>query len=130
MKSIQRATSGSPFEKTVGFSRAIRVHNTIAVSGTAPLNENGTTAYPGDLYQQTKRCLHIIKEAIEAVDGKIGDVIRTRVFLTDMDRWEEAAKAHGEVFENIQPACTFVEVNRFIRKDWLVEMEADCLVQD
>ena len=119
-------SSGSPFEKTIGFSRAVRVGRTIAVSGTAPIAPDGTTAFPGDLYHQTRTCLEIIKTAIENAGGRLEDVVRTRIMLTDISRWREAAQAHGEYFGDIRPACTFVQVSRFIEADWLVEMEADC----
>ena len=121
-------SSGSPFEKSIGFSRAVRVGSTIAVSGTAPIAPGGGTAYPGDLYRQTRACIEILKSAIESAGGTLADVVRTRIMLTDIDRWQEAAKAHGEFFGNIRPASTFVEVSRFIDADWLVEMEADAVV--
>ena len=121
-------SSGSPFEKPVGFSRAVRIGNAIAVSGTAPIDEDGSTASPGDLYGQTKHCLSIIQKALEESGGGMKDVIRTRVFLTDISRWEEAARAHGEFFSDIRPACTFVEVKGFIQSDWLVEIEADAIL--
>jgi enamine deaminase RidA (YjgF/YER057c/UK114 family) len=125
----QLISSGSPFERPIGFSRALRVGNTISVSGTAPIAAGGGTAYPGDLYRQTLTCIEIIKAAIEHAGGTLSDVIRTRIMLTDIDRWQEAAKAHGEFFGEIRPASTFVEVSRFIDADWLVEMEADALVE-
>lgn len=124
----QLVSSGSPLEQPIGFSRAVRLGNIIAVSGTAPLAPDGTTDCPGDLYGQTKRCLAIMQQAIEAAGGALDQVTRTRIMLTDISRWEEAAKAHGEVFADIRPACTFVEVKGFIRDDWLVETEADCVV--
>ena len=124
----QLISSGSPFEKPIGFSRAVRVGNTIAVSGTAPIAPGGGTAYPGDLYRQTQACLEIIRDAIERAGGKLTDVIRTRIMLSDIDRWQEAARAHGEFFGEIRPASTFVEVSRFIDPDWLVEVEADGVV--
>jgi enamine deaminase RidA (YjgF/YER057c/UK114 family) len=123
-------SSGSPYEKPVGFSRAVRIGNSIAVSGTAPIAEDGSTACPGDLYGQTRHCLSIIREAIEGLGGRLDDVIRTRVFLTDISRWEEAARAHGEYFSDIRPACTFAEVKGLIKSDWLVEIEADVTVID
>jgi enamine deaminase RidA (YjgF/YER057c/UK114 family) len=126
--SRQLISSGSPFEKPIGFSRAVRTGKTIAVSGTAPIAPGGGTAYPGDLYRQTHTCIEIIKAAVEAAGGRLEDVIRTRIMLTDIDQWQEAARAHGEFFGDIRPASTFVEVSRFIDKDWLVEMEADCEV--
>jgi len=122
-------SSGSAYEKPIGFSRAVRIGNTIAVSGTAPIADDGSTAYPGDLYRQTCRCIDIIKKAIENAGGNLKNVIRTRVFLTDISVWENAARAHGEYFSEIRPACTFVEIKGLIKNDWLVEMEADCMVE-
>ena len=121
-------STGSPFEKPIGFSRAVRIGNIIAVSGTAPIAADGSTACPGDVYGQTKHCLLIIKQAIEKAGASLQDIIRTRVMLTDITRWQEAAKAHGEFFAEIRPACTFVEVNGFVNKEWLVEIEADCVI--
>ncbi len=124
----QLISSGSPFEKPIGFSRAMRVGNTIAVSGTAPIAPGGGTAYPGNLYRQTRTCIEIIKDAIEKAGGHLEDVIRTRIMLTDISQWQEAARAHGECFGEIRPASTFVQVSGLIDADWLVEMEADCVV--
>ncbi|MDJ0802922.1 MAG: RidA family protein [Desulfobacterales bacterium] len=126
----QNISSGSPFEKPIGFSRAVRMGDRIAVSGTAPIAADGTTAYPGDMYQQTLRCLEIIREALEKAGAGLGDVIRTRVYLTDADRWQDAASAHGKIFGDIRPACTFIEVNRLIDPDWLVEIEAEAVTRD
>jgi enamine deaminase RidA (YjgF/YER057c/UK114 family) len=122
-------SSGSPFEPRIGSSRASRVGNYIAVAGTAPLGPDGSTVCPGDVYGQTKRCFEIVKTAIENAGGALADVIRTRVMLTDMSRWQEAARAHGEYFGDIRPACTVVEVSRFIDPAWLVEIEADAVVE-
>ncbi len=124
----QNISSGSPFEKPIGFSRAVRMGARIAVSGTAPIAPDGSTAHPGDMYGQTLRCLEIIREAIEKAGGGLADVIRTRVYLTDATRWQDAASAHGKIFGDIRPACTFVEVNRLIDPDWLVEIEAEAVV--
>ncbi|MDJ0720803.1 MAG: RidA family protein [Desulfobacterales bacterium] len=124
----QNISSGSPFEKPIGFSRAVRIGDRIAVAGTAPIAADGNTAYPGDMYQQTLRCLEIIQEALEKAGASLDDVIRTRVYLTDADRWEEAASAHGKLFGDIRPACTFVEVNRLIDPEWLVEIEVEAVV--
>jgi enamine deaminase RidA (YjgF/YER057c/UK114 family) len=125
---LTRISSGSPIEKPVGFSRAIRKGNYIAVAGTAAIKPDGSTACPGDIYGQTKFCIEIVKRAIEEAGGNLEDVIRTRVMLTDMSKWQEAAKAHGEYFSEIRPAYTFVEVSRFISEEWLVEIEADCVL--
>ncbi len=123
-------SSGSPFEGSIGFSRAVKIGNMIAISGTAPIARDGTSAALGDVYGQTLRCLEIIKQAIEDAGGTIECVIRTRVMLTDISRWKDAARAHGEIFGIIKPACTFVEVSGLINKDWLVEIEADGVLQD
>jgi enamine deaminase RidA (YjgF/YER057c/UK114 family) len=123
----QLISSGSPFEPKIGFSRAVRIGPFVAVSGTAPIAPGGGVAAPGDLYGQTKRCLEIIAQAIGNAGLGLDSVIRTRVMLTDMSRWEEAARAHGEVFGEVRPASTFVEVKGLIDKGWLVEIEADCV---
>ena len=122
-------SSGSPYEPQIGFSRAVRVGPFVAVSGTAPVAPGGGVASPGDLYGQTKRCLDIIREAIGNAGLGLDSVIRTRVMLTDISRWEEAARAHGEVFGGVRPASTFVEVKGLIDKGWLVEIEADCVAE-
>ena len=91
----QLISSGSPFEKPIGFSRAMRVGNTIAVSGTAPIAPGGGTAYPGNLYRQTRTCIEIIKDAIEKAGGHLEDVIRTRIMLTDISQWQEASTVNN-----------------------------------
>lgn len=121
-------SSGSEYEALIGFSRAVRIGNVISVSGTAPIAADGSTAFPGDLYNQTKRCLDIISKAITDAGGSPGDVIRTRFFLKDISQWSMAAKAHGEYFSGIRPASTFVEIKGLIKDDWLVEIEADCVI--
>jgi enamine deaminase RidA (YjgF/YER057c/UK114 family) len=119
--------SSSPLEKEIAFSRACRVGNIIAVSGTAPILY-GVTQHKGDLYQQTLLCFEIMKKSIEEAGARIQDVIRTRIMLTNILEWKEAARAHGEFFKGIDPACTFVEISRFIDTDWLIETEADCII--
>lgn len=121
-------SSGSPFEEPIGFSRAVRIGNVIAISGTAAIRPDGSTFAPNDVYQQTKYCIEIMKKAIEEAGGYIDNVIRTRIMLRDISRWKEAAKAHGEFFSEIRPASTFVEVKGFVNDEWLVETEADCVV--
>ena len=120
-------SSGSHLEEQIGFSRAHRVGNIISVSGTAPIKA-GETVCIGNLYGQTKYCLELSIRAIEEAGGKASDVTRTRIMLTDISRWEEAARAHGELFSTIKPACTFVEISRFIDERWLVETEVDCVL--
>ena len=122
-------SSGSPLEESIGFSRAVRIGHIISVSGTAPIGPDGSTAFPGNVYEQTKYCIEIIQKAIENAGGRLEDTVRTRVMLKDISTWAEAAKAHGECFSHIKPACTFVEVKGFVNNDWLVEIEADCVVE-
>jgi len=124
----RNVSSGSPFETEIGFSRAVRLGPLIAVAGTAPIDASGGTACRGDVYGQTRRCLEIVAAAIAEAGGALENTIRTRILLTDISRWREAASAHGEVFGAIRPACTFLEVSRFIDPDWLVEIEADCAI--
>lgn len=123
--SKQLVSSGSKMEGPIGFSRAVRVGPMIAVAGTAAIQPDGSTACPEDVYGQTLYCLSIIQKAVEDAGGSLADIYRTRVMLTDISQWELAAKAHGEFFSEIRPACTFVEVKGFIQADWLVELEAD-----
>jgi enamine deaminase RidA (YjgF/YER057c/UK114 family) len=125
---VKTVTYNQPLEKEIGFSRAIRKGNFIAVTATAPIDKDGSTHSPGDMYGQSKRCLEIIKDVIERADGKIEDVIRTRLFLKDITRWKEAAKAHGEYFSKIQPACSFIGVSGFINPGWLIEIEVDAII--
>jgi enamine deaminase RidA (YjgF/YER057c/UK114 family) len=121
-------SSGSYLEPVVGFSRGVRVGNVITIAGTAPIAADGGTAAKGDVYGQTVRILEIVRRAIEDLGGTLGDVTRTRIMLTDIATWEQAAKAHGEVFGTIRPATTVVAVSGFIDPDWLVELEADAIL--
>ena len=125
----KNVTYNQPLEKEIGFSRAVRIGKIIAVAATAPIAKDGSVHTPGDMYGQTKRCLEIIKDVIEQAGGKLDDVIRTRLYLKDMDRWKDAAKAHGEFFSKVQPACGFIGVSAFINSEWLIEIEADCVLQ-
>lgn len=126
----QRVSTGSPFEPRVGISRAVRSGRVIAVTGTAPLGPDGKTTGTGDPAAQARRCLEIIQSAIEKLGGRLSDVIRTRILLTRIQDWEQVAIVHGEFFENILPANTIMQVVRFIDPDWLVEIEADAIVED
>jgi enamine deaminase RidA (YjgF/YER057c/UK114 family) len=120
------ASSGSKWEPLMGYSRAVRSGNIIAVTGTVGVNADGK--YSASLGDQTRRSLAIIRAAIESLGGKIEQVIRTRMFVTDISKWEEVAKVHGEVFAEIRPATTIVEVARLIDKDAQIEIEADAVV--
>jgi enamine deaminase RidA (YjgF/YER057c/UK114 family) len=126
----QRASTGNKYELQVGFSRALRVGDWVAVAGTAPIGDDGVTVGVGDLYVQTVRCFDIAERALAQVGASIGHVVRTRVMLTDITRWAEAAQAHGERFADVRPASTFVEVSALIDPDWLVEIEMDAIVDD
>jgi len=129
MTARRLVSSGSPLEPEIGFSRAVRAGSHIAIAGTAPIAPGGGTVAPGDVYNQTRRCLAIIEQALAEAGGTLADVTRTRIMLTDMARWRDAARAHGEVFGAIRPACTFVQVVGFIDPAWLVEIEADAVVE-
>ena len=120
-------SSGSPYETRVGISRAVRVGHFIAVSGTAPL-EAGRTVGVGDVAAQARRCLEIIADALERSGASLRQVIRTRTLLVRIEDWETAAAIHGEFFGEIRPANTIMQVSRFIDPDWLVEFEADAVV--
>ena len=126
----QNISTGSPFEPKVGISRAVRIGKIIAVTGTAPLGPDGKTVALGDPSGQTLKCLEIIKTAIEGLGGKMSDVIRTRILLTRIEDWEKVALAHGKYFSEIRPANTIMQVVRFIDPNWLVEIEADAVVED
>jgi enamine deaminase RidA (YjgF/YER057c/UK114 family) len=121
--------SGSPFEAEIGFSRAARVGAHVFVAGTAPIGADGAVAAPGDVYGQTRRCLEIVVAALAEAGASPRDVTRTRMMLVDIRQWREAARAHGEFFRDARPACTFVQVGGFIDPAWLVEVEADAVVE-
>jgi enamine deaminase RidA (YjgF/YER057c/UK114 family) len=124
----QTVNSGSPLEPQIGFSRAVRVGAHVAVAGTAPIGDDGTTVGKDDVYAQTVRCLDIAETALIGAGASLRDVVRTRIMLTDVTRWKESARAHGERFAEIRPVTTFVEVSRFIDPDWLVEVEIDAVI--
>lgn len=124
----QLISSGSPFEPKVGFSRAVRVGNIVHVAGTAPIAEDGSAAASGDPAGQARRCLEIIGDALRRAGASLPDVVRTRIFLTRIEDWAEVGRVHGEVFGAIRPACTVVQVSRFIDPNWLVEIEADAVI--
>jgi enamine deaminase RidA (YjgF/YER057c/UK114 family) len=123
---VVKVPSGSKLG--IGFSRAVRVGDRVFVSGCAPIAADGSVAAPGDVKGQTKRCLEIIEGALVQAGADIRHVVRTRVFLTDMSRWKEAGEAHGEVFKDIEPACSFLGTSALINPGWLVEIEADAVV--
>lgn len=126
----QTHSTGTPWEKSVCYSRAVRVGNHVVVSGTTASDENGHTVAPGDAYAQAKYALHKIETALTAVGAKLSHVVRTRMFVTDIQRWEEIGRAHGDAFHGINPAATMVEVRSLINPDHLVEIEVDAIVTD
>lgn len=122
--------SGSPYETSVGFSRAVRVGSVVSVAGTAPLGPDGSTVSRGDVAAQARRCLEIIAAALESAGASLRQVVRTRILLIRIEDWPMVATIHGEYFESVRPACTVIEVSGFIDRDWLVEIEADAVVDD
>ena len=123
-------SSGSPYEPKVGISRAVRVGNIIAVSGTAPLGPDGRTVGIGDVGAQARRCLEIIAAALENAGASLREVVRTRTLLLRIEDWQAVAKVHGEFFGQIRPANTIMQVSRFIDPDWLIELEADAVIDN
>lgn len=126
--SFQRVFSGARWESEVGYCRALRTGDRIFVTGTAPVAEGGGVAHPGDAYQQTRRCIEIMTEALASLGASLQDVTRTRMFVTDIERWEEFGRAHGEAFAAHPPTTTMVEVSRLIDPEMLIEIEADAVV--
>jgi enamine deaminase RidA (YjgF/YER057c/UK114 family) len=122
------ASSGSPFEPIIGFSRAVRIGDVVSVSGTAPIGPDGKCFAPGDPAAQTRRCIEIIGQALDKVGASLEDVIRTRTFFTRREDWEAIGQAHGESFSGIRPASTMVVVSGFVDPEWLVEIEADAVI--
>ena len=114
----------------VGYSRAVRVGDLIEVAGTSASGPGGTIIAAGDMYGQAKYCIEVIRKAIEELGGTVEDVVRTRVFITDISLWEEAGRAHGEAFGEIQPASAFVGVNELLHPELMIEIEATAIVRE
>ncbi len=124
----QRVSSGSPYEGTYGYSRAVRVDDRVVVSGTAPIWPDGSC--DPDPTAQARRCLEIIGTALEQLGASYADVVRTRMFVTGTDVTDAVGRAHGEVFGDIRPATTMVVVQALIDPRWVVEIEAEAIVDD
>ena len=127
---MERTTcsTGTPWEHAVAYSRAVRVGPHVFVSGTTASNADGTTVAVGDPYRQAVCILQKIEAALRQLGAKRSDVVRTRMFVTDISRWEEIGRAHGEFFQGINPAATMVEVRRLVNPDHLIEIEVDAIV--
>ena len=126
----QVISSASPYEPVIGFSRAVRIGNTVAVGATAAIGPDGKNVGVGDAAAQTRRCIEVIAAALEKAGARLDDVIRTRVFFTRQSDWGAIGRAHGEAFGAIRPASSMIIVSGFIDKDWLVEIEADAIVPE
>lgn len=122
--------SGTKWENIVSYSRAIRTGNVVQVSGTTATDEDGNIVGPGNPTRQTQQTIANIETALKALDATLEDVIRTRIYVTNIDQWEEIGHIHGEVFKGINPVTTMVEVSRLIDPAMLVEIEAEAIVSD
>ena len=125
MQHRQRYSSGAKWEPIVGYSRAVRVGARVYVTGTTATDENGEIVAVGDAYGQAVQCIKNIERALKAFDYSLDNIVRTRMFVTDISRWEEYGRAHGEFFREIMPATTMVEVSKLIDPAMLIEIEAD-----
>jgi enamine deaminase RidA (YjgF/YER057c/UK114 family) len=121
-------STGTPWEPIVGYSRAVRVDRHVHVAGTTAVGADGRVVGPGDPRAQTLHILQVIQRALEDAGARLEDVVRTRIYVTDIRQWEAIGRAHGEVFRDIRPAATMVEVRRLIDPEMLVEIEADAII--
>ena len=123
----ENISSGSPWEEIIGYSRAVKIGNVVEISGTTASSDNGIVG-KNDHYVQTKFILEKIRGVLEEAGAEMQHVVRTRMFLTDIAQWEEAARAHGEFFKDIKPVTTMVEVNKLIDNDMLIEIEVSAII--
>ncbi len=127
IRNRRRVFTGSPYENRMGVCRAVRDGRFIAVTGTAPLGSDGKTVGKGDAAAQARRCFEIIESALKELGSGLADVIRTRIFLARIRDWQAVAEIHGELFRDVRPATTVVQVVSFMDPDWLIEVEADAI---
>lgn len=125
---MRRTWTGAPWERVVGYCRAVRAGDHVYVTGTAPVADDGSVFAPGDAYRQAKRCFELIARALADLDAEPRHVVRTRMFVTDISRWQEYGRAHAEVFAEHPPATTMVEVKALIAPGMLIEIEADAVI--
>lgn len=130
MSTRKNIHTGAPWESIAGYCRAVRVGSQIAVSGTAPVGDNGEVVAPGDAYLQAKCCIEIIEKALREAGAELRHVVRTRMFVTDISQWSAIAKAHQEAFGDVYPATSMVQVSQLIDPAMLVEIEADAIVEE
>lgn len=125
MQERQKYSSGTKWESIVGYSRAVKVGERIYVTGTTATNETGEIIGAGDAYAQTARAIQNIEKALKALGASLENVVRTRMFVTDISRWEEYGRAHGEFFAQIKPCATMVEVSKLVDPEMLIEIEVE-----
>ena len=125
---MQRVRSGTDWEDRVGYSRAVRTGEEVRVAGTTATDENGVVVAPGDPYEQTVHAIDLVGEALREAGASLEDVVRTRLFVTDIDAWQAVGDAHGEVFGDVRPASTMVEVDGLVDPGLVVEIEAEAVV--
>jgi len=130
MSGRKNYSTGAKWEPIVGYSRAVRIGNVIEVSGTCAVDENGNPFAPGDAYRQTVKALEIISNAITSLGGRMEDVVRTRMFVTNINDWKEIGKAHGEIFHTIRPVTTMLEISKLISPEYVVEIEATAILTE
>ena len=123
-------SSGAKWEDIVGYSRAVKIGNTIEVTGTVAVDENSKLVGGNNAYEQTKFIIEKIEKVLEKAGGSLKDVVRTRMFVTDISRWEEYGKAHGEFFKNIKPCTSMIEIKGLIAPEYLIEIEATAVTSE